>query len=183
MNGQTEVVLENRRDSGRGKPGCIPEEVKTVGEGRRGVEGLRLIRYGVAGGVNTLVDFGILNLLIWIFQATAGVALVLCNGVAFAVASINAYFLHKVWTFEEKSNSSAGQYVLFLVCAVGGLVVNSLVIYLLTKLIFPPDWISPVLWANIAKACATAASMIWNYLTYRQFVFREKAPPGRQTIP
>ena len=131
---------------------------------------MRVIRFGAVGGVNTLIDFGILNLLMWMTEITGGSGLLLCNAVAFVVASLNSYLMNKEWTFEEEAKGSSGQYALFLAFSTGGLAINSGVLYLLTAL--PPgEAFSPILWANGAKAGATAASMVWNFLTYRRFVF------------
>ena len=131
---------------------------------------MRVIRFGAVGGVNTLIDFGILNLLMWMTEITGGSGLLLCNVVAFVVASLNSYLMNKEWTFEEAAKGSPGQYALFLAFSTGGLAINSGVLYLLTAL--PPgEAFSPILWANGAKAGATAASMVWNFMTYRRFVF------------
>ena len=134
---------------------------------------MRVIRFGAVGGVNTLIDFGILNLLMWMTEITGGSGLLLCNVVAFVVASLNSYLMNKEWTFEEEAKGSPGQYALFLAFSTGGLAINSGVLYLLTA--FPlVETSSPILWANGAKAGATAASMVWNFLTYRRFVFGGK---------
>jgi putative flippase GtrA len=131
---------------------------------------MRVIRFGAVGGVNTLIDFGILNLLMWVTGITGGSGLVLCNAAAFAAASLNSYFMNKGWTFGDESKVSPAQYALFLAFSGGGLAVNSGVLYLLTALPVAEEF-SPILWANGAKAGATAASMVWNFLTYRRYVF------------
>jgi putative flippase GtrA len=131
---------------------------------------MQAIRFGAVGGVNTLLDFGILNLLMWITGITGGSGLVLFNAGAFVLASLNSYLMNKGWTFEDESKGSPGQYALFLAFSTGGLAINSGVLYLLTA--FPLEGMSsPMLWANGAKAGATAAGMVWNFLTYRRFVF------------
>ena len=142
---------------------------------------MRVIRFGAVGGVNTLIDFGILNLLMWITGITSGSGLLLCNVVAFVVASLNSYLMNKEWTKQEAAKGSPGQYALFLAFSTGGLAINSGVLYLLTA--FPPGGeFSPILWANGAKAGATAASMVWNYLTYRRFVFGGEWGRGKYKV-
>jgi putative flippase GtrA len=131
---------------------------------------MQMIRFGVVGMINTLIDFGVLNGLIWATGATSGAGLILCNGVAFLAANLNSCHLNKRWTFEEETKGSPRQFFLFLAFSTGGLAVNSGVLFLLTAL--PLDGtFSPILWVNGAKAGATAASMAWNFLTYRRFVF------------
>jgi putative flippase GtrA len=143
---------------------------------------MQAIRFGAVGGVNTLLDFGILNLLMWITGITSGSDLLLCNAGAFILASLNSYLMNKGWTFENESKGSPGRYALFLAFSTGGLAINSGVLYLLTA--FPLEGMSSsMLWANGAKAGATAASMVWNFLTYRRFVFAGDEGKGRVQGP
>lgn len=136
---------------------------------------MRIMRYGAVGVLNTLIDFAVLNLLMVLFGATRGVPLVLCNAAAFFVASLNSYFLNKNWTFAHKGRASLRQYLVFLALAVGGLAINSLVLYLVVAAFTRPAWLSPTLWVNVAKAFATAGSMTWNYLACRYVVFGGRA--------
>lgn len=140
---------------------------------RKGLN-MKVVRFGAVGVVNTLIDFAVLNLLLALFGVTGGWPLVLCNAVAFLGASLNSYFLNKRWTFAQKGSASLRQYAVFLVLAVGGLAINSVVLYLLVTGISRPSWVSPTLWVNVAKAAATVASLVWNYLACRYVVFWEK---------
>lgn len=134
---------------------------------------MKVVRFGVVGVVNTLIDFAVLNLLLALFGVTAGAPLVLCNAAAFIAASLNSYFLNKKWTFAQKSRATLRQYLAFLVLAVGGLLINSLVLYALVTSLPLPSGFSPTLWVNIAKVGATAASLVWNYLACRYVIFGE----------
>lgn len=162
----------------RGQGGCGGYAVRLSSRSRDVKDkgsGMQVIRFGAVGFLNTLIDFGMLNLLVLIFGATAGPPLVLCNVMAFAAASLNSYLLNKKWTFSEQSGSSLRQYLFFAAFAIGGLAVNSLVLYLLSTGLTRPSQLSPVLWVNMAKAGATAGSMTWNYLACRYIVFRKAA--------
>lgn len=132
---------------------------------------MRVMRFGAVGVLNTLIDFGTLNLLMAVFGAAGGAPLVLCNAAAFLLASLNSYFLNKNWTFAQRSSASLRQYLVFLALSVGGLTINSLVLYLIVSGFARPAWLSPTLWVNVAKAGATAGSMTWNYLAFRYVVF------------
>jgi putative flippase GtrA len=129
----------------------------------------------MVGVLNTLIDFATLNILVAIWGAAGGFPLVLCNAVAFLVASLNGYFLNKKWTFAEKGDSSLKQYSFYLILTIGGLIINSLMLYLIVSTFPRPTSFSSTLWVNVAKIGATAASMSWNYLVCRYVVFRKRA--------
>jgi putative flippase GtrA len=135
---------------------------------------MKVVRFGVVGVLNTLIDFAVLNLLLVLFGVTTGWPLVLCNAVAFLAASLNSYWLNKKWTFAQKGRATLRQYLVFLALAGSGLLINSLVLYLLVTGLTRPSWLSPILWINVAKAAASGASLVWNYLAYRYVVFGEK---------
>jgi putative flippase GtrA len=139
---------------------------------------MKVVRFGVVGVLNTLIDFAVLNLLLALFGVTKGWPLVLCNAAAFLTASLNSYFLNKKWTFAQKGRASLRQYLAFLALAAGGLLINSLVLYLLATGITPPPWLTPTLWVNVAKVGATGASLVWNYLACRYVVFGKRVVSG-----
>jgi putative flippase GtrA len=139
---------------------------------------MKVVRFGVVGVANTMIDFAVLNLLLALFGVTRGWPLVLCNAAAFLGASLNSYFLNKKWTFAQKARASLRQYLVFLALALGGLAINSVVLYLLATGLSRPSWLSPTLWINVAKAAATVASLVWNYLACRYVVFGRKAVGG-----
>jgi putative flippase GtrA len=119
-----------------------------------------------------------LNILVAIWGGISGFPLLFCNAVAFLVANLNGYFLNKKWTFTERSDSSLRQYLFYLTLTIGGLIINSLILYLIVAAFPRPTSLSPTLWVNVAKVGATAASMTWNYLACRYIVFRERAVIG-----
>lgn len=150
---------------------------------KEGLVGMQLLRFAVVGLVNTLIDFGVLNVLILLLGATSSVGLLLCNGVAFLAANLNSYFLNKGWTFDTKTRGSSRQYLLFLGFSLGGLALNSMILYLLTDALPISGSLSPFVRINGAKACATSANMLWNYLIYKQFIFRGKDWTAPQFLP
>src|SRR3989338_909332 len=70
-------------------------------------------KFGVVGGLNTFVDFGVLNLLI-IMSSTTAIAtsiwlgwFAIFKGISFIAAVINSYFWNKYWTFEARAGKRA----------------------------------------------------------------------------
>lgn len=135
---------------------------------------MQIIRYGMVGILNTLIDFATLNILVAMGGVASGFPLVLCNAMAFFAANLNGYFFNKKWTFAEKDGTSLKQYLYYLLLAAGGLVINSLILYLIVSTCPRPAALAPTWWLNVAKTGATAASMIWNYLACRFIIFRKQ---------
>ncbi|MDT8441488.1 MAG: GtrA family protein [Desulfuromonadales bacterium] len=129
-------------------------------------------RFGAVGVINTLIDFGVFNLLVWLFGVLAGPGLLACNAVAFVCANLNSYFCNKQWTFGDDKAVSVHQYTRFMLVSLGGLLINSLVLYLLVDLAVWPSRADSWLWVNFAKACATLFSLAWNFIMYRLLVFQ-----------
>ncbi len=138
---------------------------------------VRAVRFGMVGVLNSLIDFGVFNLLLAAFKATSGPTLLGCNALAFLSANLNSYLFNKKWTFQDRNVASSRQYFQFLAFSCGGLAVNSLVVYLLTTAWSAPRGFPPFWWANAAKGCASVFTLAWNYCCYRFLVF----PPGRHT--
>ena len=59
----------------------------------------QIARFAEVGVMNTFIDFGILNLLIWITRITGGLAIAPLNAFSFLCATSNSYFWNKFWTF------------------------------------------------------------------------------------
>lgn len=131
-----------------------------------------LSRYGATGVLNTTIDFAVLNLLVWLFSTPTGVGLLLSNGCAFACANLNSYFWNKYWTFRDGGRPSVGQYSVFLLASLGGLLINSAILYLIVEFFSPGAWQGSMLWVNVAKLLATFGNLAWNFCFYRWVVFR-----------
>ena len=125
------------------------------------------------GVLNTLIDFGILNLLSYIFAIHSGPAIALFNAVSFSAAVVNSYFWNKFWTFRVgASDEGAKDFVQFVFVSLIGLGLNTGIVYSLTTLVGAPEDVSPALWENIAKAIAIPVNLTWNFLGYKFWVFK-----------
>lgn len=139
----------------------------------------RLVRqfakFFIVGIINTGIDFAILNTEILVTGITSGSMLVLFNVISFSIAVVNSYYMNKLWTFEDKrpdGDKAPIKFSQFIGVSLVGLSINSLVIYGFTSLIPIMFGLSPQLWVNIAKIFATGASMIWNFIGYKLWVFK-----------
>ncbi len=134
---------------------------------------LQFIKFAIIGVLNTAIDFGILNLLMWGFGMYKGSWILLFNTISFSIAATNSYFINKYWTFGELSKIRAGQFAKFFIISFGGAVINSGIVFSITTFIPPVFGLSEELWANFAKVIATAIAWIWNFTMYKFVVFKK----------
>lgn len=130
-------------------------------------------KFGAVGAFNTFLDWGTLNLLMAITSIVDGIGFSLFKGCSFIIATIGAYFWNKYWTFNAKEKSNKDEITKFVLISISGFIINvglaSLLIFSFkdTTIVTPPQL------ANIAAASATVASLIWNFLGYKLFVFKK----------
>jgi putative flippase GtrA len=125
------------------------------------------LRFVMVGGASTIIDFGALNLLTF-----AGLSPIVANSISTALAMTFSFFLNKKFTFQSKSRNYRREVLLFVIFTLFGLwVIQNLVIKGLL-LVTPDSWPEFVR-LNGAKIVATGFSMVWNYVTYARFVFRD----------
>ena len=143
---------------------------------------LQLVKFCIVGATSTVIDKGILWVLLssfplvpWWFLQTIS----FCFGVS------NGFFWNQRWTFKtHQSGSTRAQYSKFFVTNVIGLGLNLLItkgfLILFTGKLFhvvaPPK--NTVL---IASLCAIPIVVIWNFSASRLWTFR--APSTPQSAP
>jgi len=131
-------------------------------------------RFVVIGIINTGLDFLILNLEMFLTGITKGPYMLVQNAISFSIATTNSYFFNKYWTFQDKSKKEqAKKFSQFLIVSIGGVFINSSIVFIVTTYVPPSFGIQSVLWANLAKVFATGISLIWNFLGYKFWVFKK----------
>ncbi len=140
-------------------------------------------RFGLIGIVNTVIDFGIYNLLFNL----VGLALIPANLISASVAMVFSFVANKSFVFRSKGKFSFKQAVTFLIIsAIAVYGIQNLFIYVFAKA-WPSGlgtvygWFKPIIGGifsrefvidNGAKALGVATGMVWNFLLYKRFVFR-----------
>ena len=132
----------------------------------------QITKFIIVGGVNTFLDFAVLNFLIASSGVAAGFDFSFFKGISFLVAGTNSYFWNKYWTFESKTKKEL-EFIQFIVISAIGLFINVGVASFIVNNIGAPGTTSPALWANIGALVAVAVSLIWNFLGYKFIVFRK----------
>lgn len=127
------------------------------------------IRFGLVGVINTALDFGVLLLLVKIFKFSA----IGGNYISTSIALIFSFFANKKFTFKNNDKTQARQFIVFLVITLVGLwILQPLAISGIGFMISGITLNSSVE-LLIEKLFATLVSLIWNYLMYRKFVFKD----------
>lgn len=124
-------------------------------------------RFIIVGGANTLIDFGILFLL-----KSLGLPAVGANIISTSTAFVFSFFANKNYTFKTTGTNFKREVLLFVLVTLFGLwVLQTLVIAFVTLIIGTslPSNVALL----VAKLCATAVSLVWNYVLYSRLVFKK----------
>jgi putative flippase GtrA len=122
---------------------------------------------------NTAIDFGILNLLIFVTNIERGYLYSIFKAVSFMVAVTNSYLWNKFWTFKSHENKETRkEFIQFVAISGVGFGINVIVASFIVNIIGPVGEISPRLWANIGAFAAIVISVFWNFLGYKFIVFK-----------
>jgi len=127
-------------------------------------------KFFLVGSFNSLLDLGVLNLLILQTGITASLWFSTFKGISFIVAVINSYFWNKGWTFSSRE----GSFLLFFIVNVIGFLINVGVASFLVNVTGAPAGMSHKIWDNIAALSSVVFVLIWNFLGMKYVVFKKK---------
>lgn len=121
----------------------------------------KFIHFCVVGFVGLLVDFG----LTWLLKERLRTNKYVANATGFLVAASVNYILNRIWTFSSTNPNMAGEYTMFLLIAIVGLAINSLILYLLVEkaTIFKLEQGSKNKF-YFSKLIAIGVVTIWNFM-------------------
>lgn len=132
------------------------------------------LKFGAVGALNFLIDFGVLNVLMFFSGISSGAFFSAAKAVAYFTANANSYFFNKRWTFRSEAPVTKGEYGRFLFFSLVGALLNVGVSSLIVGAVPQPQSVGGPLWANIASLAGAAVLMLWNFFTYRTYVFRTR---------
>lgn len=132
----------------------------------------RLVRFAIVGTINTVVDLGVLNILIYIFGLTQPYIFPLYKGISFTCAFMNSYFMNKNFTFKDRKKRKYNFYS-FTFFSLISLLINvlssSFLFYLLSSnYIFLNT--HPI--ATLSGIFGAILGLFINYLSYNYLVFK-----------
>ena len=125
----------------------------------------QVVRFGLVGVINTLVDFGLFNVL----YHFVGLPLLAANSLSVAAGIANSFIWNKHWTFSAGGRGRLRHEVItFALISVIGLLLNNAGLHVLTSLTGNMG----ILALNAQKLVASVISMTWNFVGYRLIAFR-----------
>ena len=142
-------------------------------------ERTRFLKFAVVGIIGAVVDFGIANLLVYVFH----VNLVVAGTISFICAIISNFTWIRLWTYpDSRSKALLTQFVQFAVISVMGLAIRipilkfgePLLLQLFEGLpfqipIFTPDFLAK----NFTLAIAVIIVMFWNFFVNRYITYSD----------
>lgn len=127
----------------------------------------RFVKFALVGTLGTVIDFGVLNLLILAFDWSKAVA----NTVSFSVAVLSNFTWNRLWTFPgSRDRPLRTQLPQFATVNVIGLAINQVIFLSLDRMLFGP--LFGPLGYNLAKAVATIVVLFWNFGINRIWTYR-----------
>lgn len=135
------------------------------------------LKFVIVGVFNTVFDFAVFNILL-----NSGAGKIFANTISVSLAMVVSYFLNLRFVF--KSQHARQKLLIFLaVTAFSLYVIQNLLIYILAtryqqgvqNLVPDVGLFSPeVMVNNLAKVMATGVSMVFNFVMYQRFVFKDR---------
>ena len=125
----------------------------------------QILKFGVVGIIAAVLDFGILNFLVFLFHMHN----VIAGTISFTLSLIFNYFASMKYVFKHRPDMAHWMEVLiFLFSAVVGLFINNFIIWLSTYGMNTDAYVSQhveyVLRTNMGKIIATFVVAIWNFV-------------------
>ena len=132
----------------------------------------QFVKFTAVGSMNAALDMGIINLLSFIFKVYAGPLIILFNVISVSVATVNSYLLNKFWSFKSVRPITISEFIKFMTVSLGGIVINTSIVYLLTTVFGAPEAFSEPVWENISKLIAVPVTLLFNFFGYKFVVFK-----------
>lgn len=134
---------------------------------------LQFMKFAIVGGLNAMIDLGLLNLLIAVSGVSAGLYYSFFKAISFLAAVMNSYFWNKYWTFQARETASVGgEFIKFFLVNLLGFGINVGTASFVVNVIGSPVGVAPEIWANIGAAAASIAALLWNFVGMKFVVFK-----------
>lgn len=129
----------------------------------------QFVKFAIVGAVNTLVDWAAyypvrILVLGWFPSINLQSARQIAKALSFIVSALSNYYMNRKWTFRSTEKRVIAEAGKFMVVALGGLLINSLVFFYITSKLNLRDIFGLIL--------ATAAATLWNFFINRSWTFK-----------
>lgn len=149
----------------------------------------QISKFVLVGGLNALMDIGVLAALQTFFRSSYGIdpnaALLQVGGIvlayyavykaiSFLVANVNSFFWNKLWIFagnvKKDGTKEFGQ---FLAVSIVGFLINIFFASYIFSTVAPFGGINSSQWGLLCAVFGSVAGLIWNFLGYKLIVFKK----------
>ena len=135
---------------------------------------LQLGKYGIIGVLNTLLNAGVYNILIFITNIASGFTVDSFFIIAFIITVINSFFWNRYWTFERTGTETVSKDAFqFFFISTAVAIINFSILHLIINVIGVPTGLDPKIWANIALAFTVIVAFFGNFFGYKFIVFKK----------
>jgi putative flippase GtrA len=135
-----------------------------------------LLKFGIVGGIGSVIDLGGAAVLHGKFHVEALEA----KAISTTIATIFTYLGSRFWTFKHRENQALGrEATLFVALNLVGLAIAEVVIALVTY----GFGLHSQLEYNAASVVGTGLATVFRYFAYRQWVFTAPAEPSAGIAP
>ncbi len=162
--------LQKQQDA---SPHCFRDRFRSLSQ---------VLRFGLVGGLNTLVDLLILNGLLLLFPTTSALMLLVYNSLAYSLGGVNSFLLNKYWTFGHRQRTTSRELVRFSLTTICGIGWSNSILWLASTVLHP-FLVNPTIWANASKVLAIAGTALISYVGMRLWVFVSKAQKEQRRFP
>ncbi len=121
----------------------------------------KFFRFAISGGIATLVDIALLYAL----TEWAEVWYLISSVFSFLVGSITHFAISRRWVFTNSNKPFWQQYKSFFVIHLGGLAINTAVLFLLVEY--------GKIYYILAKVITVLCGVSWTYWANRKFTFKD----------
>lgn len=122
------------------------------------------VRYAAIGITNTILDFAIYTSLTrgWSWWRAH---YLLANATSFSIVVTWSFFWNKRWAFGDRALQRLPQYVKFVIVTLGGIAITQCILSIGVQIFHLVDL--------VAKVIAGPPVVVWNFLMYRCWAFRD----------
>lgn len=166
-----------------------------IGKKKKNNEAAQVGRFGLVGILNTAVDFIVLNLLVRtvlprseVFFTAFGrevTGLMIAGVISGTIAMINSFIFNQRFTFRAKKVAGREIFLFFVITMFGIYVLRPIILNFFSQIwTWPAEFAYTVgqflhlpmdqafYYDNVALAGAVAVVLVFNYLSYKKFVFK-----------
>ena len=134
----------------------------------------QLGKYGVIGVLNTFLNAGVFNLLIFLTNISTGLIVDSFFVVAFVVTLMNSFLWNKFWAFEERKIENIKKEMLqFSSISAGVALINIAILHTVVNIIGAPIGIDSKIWANVGLVFTIIVAFSGNFFSYKYIVFKK----------